>query len=715
MSSPPPAERSFLDRYLALLPYAVAVLALLSLLFWEAAIRRTPTIGTDEFEWAQISRAIAATGHAARRGEPIGFKSLYAFLIAPLWWIHSVGAAYAAIKYVNTIVMALTAIPTYLIARTMVSTRAAAIAAIASVCTTALYYAGFLLPEVLAYPMFALCAWASIRALSGGGRRWIATAIVLGVIATQVRSELVVLPASLALAAVVLWIVGPRGQRLRRDWGALDYLGTLLLLIGAFIVLDRLASPHATEWHSVTANWKGRMWSLGMQASSALALGLGLFPVVGGLASLWIPERRNDPRWRAFAAFTASAIVTVWTYTAVKAAYLSTVFATRVEERNMIYLGPLLLVGTVVWLSSHRRWLPGALAAWAFTTWLVIYYGYQLDYPYFEAPGYGIAAMANRAWHWDQPTIRIGLEVACAVLLVVVLMLHLPRVPARVRTIVVVLVAATTVTWMLTAEITSSRGSATQSRLFAESLPQPLDWIDRATHQSSTTFIGQNISSGDALGIDLLEFWNRSLKNVWSLDGSAPGPGPTLTPDLRNRYGVLSHDPGYPYVVATTGVNLIGPTSARNGNLTLTHVLSHPWRLQRAVYGVSTDGWITGTSDVPVARGTFAYFGPETAPGIAHVFVSRASFCANGVPPTHITVRVGPLALNEQRAATVARTARVERFTLPNCGTRRLQVPATPPLAVEITADPTVRPTDYGAGDNRELGVQVGFSFSPKR
>src|SRR5260221_201062 len=93
--------------------------------------------------------------------------------IAPGWWIPSTSSAYTAIKYLNAIVMALTAIPVYLLARTLVSTRVAAIAALASLCTTAVYYAAFLIPEVLAYPTFALCAYVSIRALAGGGPKWI--------------------------------------------------------------------------------------------------------------------------------------------------------------------------------------------------------------------------------------------------------------------------------------------------------------------------------------------------------------------------------------------------------------------------------------------------------------------------------------------------------------------------------------------------------------
>jgi hypothetical protein len=715
VSSPAPGKRSFLDRYLAVLPFAIAALALLSLLFWEASTRRTPTIATDEFEWTQISRAIAATGHAARRGEPIGFKSLYAFLIAPFWWMHSVGAAYAAIKYANTVVMALAAIPTYLVARTMVSIRAAAIAALAVLCTSAFFYAGFLLPEVLAYPTFALCAWVSIRALAGAGRWWIGGAIVLDLLATQVRSELITLLAAFALAAAVLWVVGPRGQRLRRGWSVLDHIAAGLVLLAAFLLLNRIAGPHASQWHTVTTSWRGRMWSLGMQAMQALALGLGLLPLVGGLASLWLPSRRGDPNWRAFAAFTAAAIVTVWTYTAVKAAYLSTVFATRVEERNLIYLGPLLIVGTVVWLSSRRRWLPGSLAAWAFTTWLVLYYGYQLDYPYFEAPGYGITTMANRSWHWDQPTIRIALEVACALLLVLVFVLHAPRMPVRVRRTVVALAAAATVTWMLTAEITSSNGAAVGSQAYADNLPKPLNWIDRATGRAPTTFIGENISSGDALGIDMLEFWNRSLKNIWSLDGSAPGPGGTLTPDLANRYGTLTSDPGFDYAVTTSDVDLVGPVVARRPGLTLRRIVHHPWALRKSVYGVSNDGWITAPEATGPASGRFAYFGPERRPGTLKVVVSRTGFCSSTAPRAHVVVRVGPVALDQQRAPVVAHAARTVRFVLPNCSQKAISLIVAPPVAVQVTASPTFSPLDYGHGDSRHLGAQVGFSFSPKR
>ena len=155
-----------------------------------------------------------------------------------------------------------------------------------------------------------------------------------------------------------------------------------------------------------------------------------------------------------------------------------------------------------------------------------------------------------------------------------------------------------------------------------------------APTQGGGDFLGQNIDNGPGLGVNLLEFWNRSVKNIWSLDGSAPGPGPTLTPDLSDRFGTLSHDPGLPYVVATDRVNLIGPIVAARRGLTLRRIEHHPWRLHDAAYGVADDGWITAKG-IPYADGTYAYFGPETSPGTLTIAVGRGVLLARA--PGHRT------------------------------------------------------------------------------
>ncbi len=669
----------------------------------EASSRKTPTIFSDELEWAQLSRAIAATGHAAALGEPRPFKSLYAYLIAPAWWSSSVGTGYALIKYLDAVLMCLTAVPVYLLARLLVPARVAIAAAFASILTSAMFYAAFLLPEALAYPVFAAVAYLCFRSLAGGGRRWTIAAIAGCLIAVEVRGELGTLGAAYALAALVLFVAGPTGRRLRAGWSVLDHIGAGILVLGALIVVNQVASGRSPEYALVTQAWKHRMWSLGFQAGSAFALGIGVLPAMTGLAALWLPQRRHEPAWRAFAAFTASAVFAVSAYTGIKAAYLSTNFATRVEERNMIYLGPLLIVGCAVYFTSRRIWLPGIVVAAGFITWLVTAYGYQLDYPYFEAPGYGIAVMANRSWHWDQPTIRTWLYLACAVFFVVAVLPRVPRLPGRVWRAAAAAGALTAIAWALTAEITSARGSNQSADQLVANLAKPLDWVDVAADRQRVTFFGENI--GDANGVWLLEFWNKSIVHDWTLDATAPRPDPTLTPDVKTADGRLSPDPGTDYALTAGGVEVQGTTIDSRPGLVLRRI-THPWRLQAALFGRTGDGWIA--SDALYVR-----LGPGRPRGTVTVSASRLGFCAQTAPEAHVTIRIGTVALNEQQKPVLGRTLVTRHRVLANCAQWVETLPARPPFAVTVHVTPLIRPSDYGASDARELGAVVDWKFTP--
>lgn len=686
-----------LDRFLAAIPVVLAAIVLLSILLWEAAARKSPTIFTDELEWTQLSRAIASTGHAARRGEPISFKSLYAFLIAPGWWLHSTASAYAAIKYLDTVVMALTAVPVYLLARWLVPARTATLVALGTLCTSAFFYAALLIPEVLAYPAFALYAYVAVRALSGSGRRWTVAAVVLSPLLVEVRTQLVAAVGAAALAACWLWLVGPRGRRLRAGWSRADHIGAAVLLAGVAIVLNRLASPHANEWAVVTQNFRGRIWSYAFVSGSALAIGLGVLPMIAGLASLWVPERRADPRWRAFAAFLGASILTFGLYTGVKAAYLSTFFTSRVQERNLIYLAPLLLVGTAVFFSARRTWWAGVAAATAFVAWLVLGYGYQLGYPYFEAPGYGIAAWANRVLHWDQPHISNALAVTLVVCVAVIAL--------RRHTAVVAVAVLATAVWMVTGEITSARGSEHQAKQFVANMAQPLNWVDRATQRRPVTYLGQHVL--DDTGVLLTEFWNRSLEHVDSLDATCCGPGPTLTPGVDRVDGTLRGDSGTPYALTDNGVRLIGPIVDRRADLLLTRIDRHPWRLQDAVYGRDSGGWIQ-------SDGSYAYFGPERTTGTLRVDAGRTAFCAPTAPPTTVTIAVGPVGLDPQNNPIVARAVQRARFVLPNCKVITRTFRVRPPVAVHVHVSPLVVPSEYGLTETRALGAQVAYVFTTR-
>ena len=69
-------------------------------------------------------------------------------------------------------------------------------------------------------------------------------------------------------------------------------------------------------------------------------------------------------------------------------------------------------------------------------------------------------------------------------------------------------------------------------------IPKPNDWVDRAAGDGSVVMLGQRLSD-NPLGVPTTEFWNRSIGKVWSVDGTGPGPGDTLTPDLQDVDGTL--------------------------------------------------------------------------------------------------------------------------------------------------------------------------------
>ena len=65
----------------------------------------------------------------------------------------------------NVVMMTLAAVPTYLLARMLVSRRAAIVVAVLAVAVPGMAYVTTIVPEVLAYPWYALCSWLIVRAL----------------------------------------------------------------------------------------------------------------------------------------------------------------------------------------------------------------------------------------------------------------------------------------------------------------------------------------------------------------------------------------------------------------------------------------------------------------------------------------------------------------------------------------------------------------------
>jgi hypothetical protein len=666
------------------LPWAGLALVILIFYWVEASLRKTPWLFTDELEWSQLSRAIASTGHAARRGDPHSFESLYSFLIAPAWWIHSTAAAYAAIKYLNAVVMCLTALPAYGLARLLLPRRTAIVVALLSIAIPAMSYATSIVPESLAYLWFTTAAFVAVKALARP-RPWpIAAAVLLAAGGVFVRLEFVVLPASLVLAAAVTWAIG-HSEKL--SWRRILLACAALAVFG--YLFNTLVVEHVQSW-TFGAYFNRHTITQGGLAGGALTIGLGILPVIGGVASLWLPERFGESAYRAFAVYLGASLLTVGVYTAAKAAYLLGNLRPTIEERNLFYLSPLLLAGTVLAFGARRlNWyLVGGAAILA----LVLAWSGKLvvGAPYFDAPGLATVTLGNRNFRWDMNAFHVVFGAAVIVSVVLLALRRRRGVPA--------LAAVLLFAWLLTGEIYATHGNSDYANVFAQKIPSPRDWVDAAAGGAKVTFLGQGVTDGNPLW--LTEFWNRDVRRVGSLNGVAPGPGPIFSPSLVTTDGRLDDYEGDPYTLTANGVRLAAPIVAQRDGFTLYRTPTQ-WRLLDQQQNVYADGQATN----PI---TYTYF-PRGGPGTLHVSLSRTAFNSPG-PPAKATIRVGTVRLDPNGEPELDHVLTVRHALVHNGELTKVVVPvAETPFMVTVT----VLPTYSTPTDSRLIAAQPGFTFTP--
>ena len=276
----------------------------------------------------------------------------------------------------------------------------------------ALAYSQVISEEALAYPYAALCFFLIVKAIVAQTRWWIAGAVVASLVAPLVRAELGVIAVTFALAAFFYFLTSDAGRRWRSGWTAWDWVGAVVLTTGALVFFSAIVGNFSQSWLIATGHYRGRMIEYGVWAGGALIIGLGVLPVVAALAGLVRPkDEERTPELRAFTALLLAALLCFGLYTAVKASYLSTSFGTVIVERNLIYVIPLVFVGTALWLERPRlRWLPLA-AATGLVAYLLVSANYALEnVPYSDALGLAIAQMSNRNLSFTDSAVQWALD-----------------------------------------------------------------------------------------------------------------------------------------------------------------------------------------------------------------------------------------------------------------------------------------------------------------
>lgn len=360
----------------AWLPLVIALSASFAIVL--SAETAIPRVLGDELIYSGVAKGLAVQGDFLLRGERhLSHSLLYPLLISPAYSLAPNGAsAHSAVQALNALMMSLTALPAWALARRVVPPRWALAVALSSVAGSWLGFSAWVMTESAFYPAvtaFALLLVATLErpTLTRQG----AVVVAVGAI-VAIRAQALVLPLGVLLAVLLFGLTAGSLRRTLRSLAPLVAVMTTILAAGSLALWLGLAS-NVTSYSvvfdgTITAGALLR-WSAWNLAVLALASGLVAAVALPGAAAEML--RRQAPVGdRAVGAVIVAQSIAITASVAVLSA--SSFGLGRLQERTIFYLAPLLLTGMAVWLHrglrARRPWAAaaGAIGVLAIVAWL---------------------------------------------------------------------------------------------------------------------------------------------------------------------------------------------------------------------------------------------------------------------------------------------------------------------------------------------------------
>jgi glycosyltransferase involved in cell wall biosynthesis len=570
---PEPVSPPLRSRLARIPPWAwLVALVVVSAVFRYGLSRRVvaPWIMVDELIYSELAKSFAATGHFLIRDVDHGsYGPVYPLLIAPAWRVFgSVPDAYAAAKTIGSVLMSLTAIPVYFLARRVLSSWWSLLAAVLAVALPSMMYTGTLMTETVFYPIFVAVALTLVLALERPTVVRQAVLLAACLLAFLTRSQAIVLIPAVASAPLVLaWLDRRRLIRVIRDFRVM-YGALAAAVVGVLVVeLARGRSPFdVLGSYSVTghANYHADQvlkWLL--YHASELDLYLGILPFAAVLLLVGLGRSLDRPL-RVFLA--AMVPLTLWLLLEVAA--FASALSPRVQERNLFYVAPLFLIALLAWIERGMPRPPRAAAVAAVAAAAlpgVLPYHTLID----TSAESDTLALLPLWWLQETvvslDTIGVVVVVAAAVLGVVFLTLS-PR--------YAVVLPALVLLWFAFATERIERfdhgfPKASVGALYQGITASPRDWVDATVGRDADVaflYSGRNPTE-QPLTLWENEFFNRSIGPVYDLRQQSMGGLPETHVQQRSD-GVLLTPDGRPvrsrYVLTDDTVPLAGPIIGRD-------------------------------------------------------------------------------------------------------------------------------------------------------
>jgi hypothetical protein len=565
-----------------------------------------PWIMVDELIYSELAKSFAATGHFMVRDDPspvYGF--VYPVLIAPAFRLYaSIPTAYDAARAINSLLMSLTAVPVYFLARRMLPQGLALAAAALALAIPSLAYTSTLMTENAFYPAFALVALALVLMLEQP--TWKRQVLLLAscAFAFLVRAQAIAfLPAVLTAPLLLAWMDGRRRvlREYRVLWGA---------AVAAFVLVPLVQIARGQPLLSVVGAYEqaGKAsYSIGgvlrwlTYHLAALDLYLGVIPFAAMLA-LVVLSRQLPRNTQAFVA--ASTALSAWLILEVAAFASKNPIPPRVEERNMFYVAPLFLVALLVWIHAGmpRRQAGVAVAA-------VVAAALPGVLPYSTLIGTNATAdtlALSIWWRLQDHTIQLEQVPMWAVICSVVAALLFLLIPRRLVALLPLAVAAVFVAVNWTAiDFVHGFKRASVGALFQGITNPDRDWIDRAVgHDANVAVVWTRCSSEqcpeprsltDEKVVWENEFFSRSVGPVYYVNDLLPGGLPEEPAKLDTATGYFtSHGKriNAQYALVDKSVEPVGDLVAADDPKSIhLYRLEGPLRQAERVRGLYPDYW----------------------------------------------------------------------------------------------------------------------------